>query len=221
VFGDYSKMSAFADVKTLLDRLETHPGASAAELLMLPTLAPRSWPDDYLDCLRWSNGFEGYVGGSGYLWLWSAHDVDRLNHAYAVHDLAPGVVLIGSDAAALGYGFDLEAPDMPVVSIEMAAMHREYLTVCAQSFSAFVNSLAVAPLPEGVAQPEDHRPPEWLRGKIIHEKHRIVLGGKPNDPDNRVLVPRDEHPRLTVFFAKVLHSVRAQSLEERRRRTRS
>jgi hypothetical protein len=214
-------MSEFADVKTLLERLETRDGATALELARLPALGSRQWPADYLECLRWSNGLEGYVGGRGYLWLWSADEVERLNAAYGVVELAPGLVLIGSDAAALGYGFDLESPEMPVVSIEMAAMHREYLTARGASFSALIRELAVEPWPEGEAHPLDHRPPEWLRGKIIHEKHPIVLGGRAHDPENRVPVPREEHPRLTMLFARILHRVREQSLEERRRRTRS
>ena len=220
MFGDYSKMSEIADVKTLLERLETQAGASPVELASLPPVAPRSWPIEYLDCLRWSNGLEGYVGGRGYLWLWAAGDVARLNAEYCVGELAPGLVLIGSDAAALGYGFDLASPDLPVVSIEMAAMHREYLTALAPSFSAFIQSLAAEPLAQGEAELVDHGPPDWLRGKVIHEKHPIVLGGKPLDPENRVLVPREEHPRLTAFFARILHRVREQSPEAPRRRTR-
>jgi hypothetical protein len=221
VFGDYSKMTEFADVKGLLERLQTHAAASPDDLACLPGLASRPWPKDYLDCLRWSNGLEGYVGGRGYLRLWPAGDVRRLNAEYGVEELLPGLVLTGSDAAALGYGFDLLSPDPLVVSIEMAAMHREYLTTVAASFCEFLQALAAEPLPAGESEPASHTPPEWLRGKIIHEKHPIVLGGSPDDPENRILVPEQEHPRLTLHFARILHSVRAQSLgEEPRRRTR-
>jgi hypothetical protein len=54
----------------------------------------------------------------------------------------------------------------------------------------------------------DHRPPDWLREKVIHEKHPLVLGGDPEDPDNRVLMPRREQPRVTNLFARILHRIR-------------
>jgi SMI1 / KNR4 family (SUKH-1) len=203
-------MSEFNKVRELLDRLELHPGASPEELTRLQSQVPAAWPEEYLDCLRWSDGLEGYVGGRGYLWLWPTQDVGRLNSEYGVVELVPGLLLFGSDAAALGYGFDFASAEHPVVSVEMAAMHRAYLTPLASSFSAFVHALAQEPWPDGEPEPQDLGPPDWLRGKIIHEKHPIVLGGSPRDSANRVLMPRAEHPRVTVLFARILHKMREQ-----------
>ncbi len=207
-------MSEFAAVRGLLERLERHDGATADALRSLRNAFPVPWPEDYLDCLSWSDGVEGYVGGRGYLWLWSVRDVGRLNAAYCVAELAPGLVLIGSDAGAVGYGFDFASPGYPVVSIEMSAMHRAYFFEPEPTFSAFIRRLAAEPRRDGEAQVEDFGPPEWLRGKVIHEKHPSVLGGSPDDPGNRVLIPRDQHPALTVFFARIVHRIRGEQTRE-------
>ena len=204
-------MAEFASVRGLLGRVERQAGATPSELDSLRLALAVPWPNDYLDCLRWANGVEGFVSGHGYLWLWPASDVPRLNAAYGVQELAPGLALFGSDAATFGYGFDFATAGAPVVSIEMAAMHRDYLSVVASSFSEFVSCLAAEPLPEGELEPEDCGPPDWLRGKIIHDKHPLMLGGSPEDPENRILIPRDLHPEATVFFARLVHKMRGRS----------
>ena len=49
--------------------------------------------------------------------LWSAAAVLRFNSAYSVAEFLPELCLIGTDAAALGYGFDRRKPEA-VVSVE-------------------------------------------------------------------------------------------------------
>jgi len=202
------------EMLTLLEGLERTAGASVEELQALRSRFPIEWPKDYMDCLRWSNGIEGYVRGHGYLWLWSTSDVARLNDAYGVSELAPNLILVGSDAGPSGYGFDTTHVALPFIRVEMAAMHREYVENIASSFAEFVRHLAEAPLAAGEAEPGNFGPPNWLRGKILHEKHPIVMGGDPNDPDNRVLVPRDVHPQLTVFWARAVHRIRKEKQAE-------
>jgi hypothetical protein len=176
-------------------------------------LAVAAWlPAEYLECLRWSDGVEGYVGGRGYLRLWSAREALSLNEAYHVPEFMPRVFLFGTDAAALGYLFD-QRHSGRVQSVELAALDDEYVSEEASGFGAFIQHLAEdGPKPEGLAT---NLPPDWLRGHVLHEKHPIVLGGRPDDPDNRVLVPQATHPELAVFFARTLRSVRAQTLGNR------
>lgn len=153
-------MSGMGSTQALLERLDRHSGASVKQLRALREAIPGPWPADYLECLAWSDGPEGYVGGRGYLWLWPSVDVPRLNNEYAVAELAPGLVLFGSDAAALGYGFDFSAPDVPVVSMEMSAMHRGYLGAVAPSFSQLVTQLAAEPWPDDEPEPDSYGTPE-------------------------------------------------------------
>lgn len=198
-------MAAGTAVSDLLARLDVAPGATAMALDLLVRAASRSLPSDYLDVMRWSDGFEGYLAGRSYVRVWSAANAVRFNREYQVAELAPGLFLFGSDAAAIGYGFDLAAADSPVVSVELSALHRQYVEVLAASFTGLLERLASRPLDPGEAEEEDHRAPDWLKGHVIHEKKPVALGGSVEDQGTRALVPEDVHPQLTVFWSRVIH----------------
>ena len=197
-----------SDVTAVLATVELAPGMDAGHLDELRVLF--SWlPLEYLDCLQWSDGLEGHVGGGGYLRLWSARSALHFNSAYNVPEFLPSVFLFGTDAAALGYGFDRRNPGR-VLSVELAALDDEYLTDVAASFNEFV--LGLTKLGASDEPLDDHHPPAWLRGHVLHEKHPVVLGGRADDPANRVLVPEADHPALAVFFARTLRAVRSRTM---------
>jgi hypothetical protein len=198
-------------VQALLARVERRSPASKADVDALRQISPGELPEDYLSFLSWSNGAEGCVAGRGYVRLWSTQDVIRFNGAYQIRDFIPGVLLFGSDASIMGYGFDWSADAVQVVDVELAALDREYNREVAPSFSELIRLMASEPLAAGMDEPSDCGPPEWLRGKVIHEKHAVVLGGSPDDPDNRVLVPDDQHPALCILTARTLREVRRKS----------
>jgi hypothetical protein len=204
-------MSDDAGVLELMARTERHAGATDVDLDALRRISPGELPQDYLSFLRWSDGAEGYVAGHGYLRLWSAQDAIRFNAAYRIAEFVPGLLLFGTDASVMGYGFDWSAGALQIVDVELAALDREYVREVADSFAALIRLLASAPLPPGATQPTDHGPPDWLRGQVVHEKHPSVLGGPGGDPDNRVVVPADKHPELCVFFARTLRVVREEA----------
>lgn len=54
-------------------------------------------PEDYLEFLGFSNGYEGPLGEGGYLILWHAEELSALNKDYKAFDEIKGLVLIGSD----------------------------------------------------------------------------------------------------------------------------
>lgn len=187
----------------LLASVDHHPPAAEAEIALLQHF--RSWlPPEYLACLRVHNGVEGYIGGGGYLRLWTAQEAIGFNQAYNLAEFLPTVFLFGTDAAAIGYGFDDRRPGA-IVSVEMAALDDEYLTVAAPSLKEFMCGLAAE---EKHGREISIDPPTWLLGHVIHEKHPVVLGGPVDDPSNRVLVPVARHPQLAVFFARTLRAVR-------------
>ena len=185
--------------------MELADGAPDEAIARLREAWPHPMPDDYLDTLRWSDGLEGAVAGRGYLRLWSADAAVHFNHAYHLAELIPGVFLFGGDAAGLGYGFDGDVAERPVVSVELSGLHRRFTRTMARSFTDFLGLLASESLPPGVHEPLDHRPPEWLKGYVVHHTQPIVLGGPPADPSNRVLVLQDKHPEVAVFWSRVVH----------------
>jgi hypothetical protein len=189
-----------------LEGLELHRGASSTDLDSLRRERP--WlPRQYLQFLGASDGAEGFVAGAGYVRLWSAAAVLRFNSAYAVAEFLPDFCLFGTDAAALGYGFDRRRPDA-VVSVEMAALDEEFVREISASFEDFLEHLASE---EPLDALKSWAPPEWLRGHVIHEKHPIVLGGPVGDPDNRMLLPEGEHPKAAVYFTRLMKTLRAKA----------
>jgi hypothetical protein len=200
----------FADIRHFLERTERGAQASADDIASLRTAVPFEWPADYLACLMWSNGLEGYVGGHGYLWLWGTADIPVMNAAYHVPEFAPGLVLIGTDVAGCGYGYDTRGSNGSIFEVELSGLCWDYGRQRAASFAEFVAQLAAEPLPEGVEEPTDWTPPDWLRGHVIYQKSPIVLGGNPTDSENRVLVPRDKHPELAVFWSRVVQDAQSR-----------
>ena len=51
------------------------------------------------------------------------------------------------------------------------------------------------------------------RGKEIFEVTPVILGGSPSDPANKVVLTREEHIRLVVYWNKVIRKLRAQRKE--------
>lgn len=195
------------DFTVKLQTLERHPPVNQTDLRNLAT--SYAWlPRAYIDCLHWSNGVEGYVGGRGYLRMWPARSAIELNAAYHVAEFLPTAFLFGTNAAGIGYLFDRRRPEH-VLSVELNAMDDDYLTDVAVSLGAFVHQLATeGPEPEGL---QDHLPPNWLRGQVLHQKLPVILGGSPEDPDNRVIVPEEKHPELAVFWTRTVRSARARA----------
>ena len=187
-----------------IEGMEHAQGATDAQLEALLAVFPLV-PKDYIACLRLSNGVEGFVRGHGYLRLWSAQQALDFNSAYRVEEFLPDVFLFGTDAAGLGFGFSKGAV-AKVISVELNAMHPDFVRDEEVGFTRFLQALSR----QDVAEQEDRRPPEHLRGHVLHEKHPIALGG-PSDASNRVLVPVDKHPELAVFFSRIVREVARQS----------
>lgn len=84
-------------------------------------------PSDYVRFLLKSNGGEGRVGESGHLAIWPAEEIADLNQSYAVNELSPGIVLIGSDGGGIGYAFDYRDRDSPsVIDLPLDGVELEY-----------------------------------------------------------------------------------------------
>ena len=47
-------------------------------------------------------------------------------------------------------------------------------------------------------------------GKEIREKHPVVLGGDPVNPDNKVFIAPPEHAEASTFFNRLVQKIRAE-----------
>jgi hypothetical protein len=51
-----------------------------------------------------------------------------------------------------------------------------------------------------------------LAGKEISEVTPVVLGGSSTDPANKVVLDRDEHIKVVVYWNRVIREMRARDL---------
>lgn len=62
-------------------------------------------PKDYIEFVLHANGGSGPVGEYSHLVLWRVEDILPWNEGYSVSELAPGLVLFGSDGGDTAYAF--------------------------------------------------------------------------------------------------------------------
>ncbi len=81
-------------------------------------------PADYVSFLQTSNGAEGPVG-HGYISLWPIEEIVILNEQYEVVLSAPGLILLGSDGANVGYAIDRRTHgfvEVPLIGLSLEAV---------------------------------------------------------------------------------------------------
>jgi hypothetical protein len=49
-----------------------------------------------------------------------------------------------------------------------------------------------------------------LKGKEIFEITPVVLGGSPTDPQNKIVLSRDEHIKAVNYWNKIISDLRKQ-----------
>lgn len=127
-------------LRPFIGSLTRRTGASSSALLTLRQLAP-ALPNDYLSFLSFSNGAEGPIGAKNYLVLWAVEDLMDSNTGYGVDDFVPGLLLIGTDGANTGYGYDCRSNPPQLVEVPLAGLDWSDATVMAPDFSMFLKRL--------------------------------------------------------------------------------
>jgi hypothetical protein len=126
-------------VKDLIKRLrrnwEKRRGASETALVRTEKLLGVSFPEDYKEFLRWSNGGEGSFGDYA-LFLWSTDDLICDNDDYEIPQWLPGVIGIGSDGGGNAYILDFrKSPEFPRLAVvPMGALSDECVEPLGDSF---------------------------------------------------------------------------------------
>jgi hypothetical protein len=96
-------------------------------------------PPDYKKLLFESNGFEGPVGAESYIAMWPVEMLREANDGYQMPELAPGIVLLGSNGGGDGYGFRMRGPDYEYVSLPLIGL--EVDDEVSSSFVEFLEKL--------------------------------------------------------------------------------
>ncbi len=121
---------------------EKNPGVADDALADLALATGLSFPEDYLDVMRVSNGAVGFVGDGGYLRLFRIEDLVQYNVDYRVEEWAPGLFLFGTDGGGEAFAFDTRQPEMPIVIVPFIGMSLDDALPCGSSFKDFFERLA-------------------------------------------------------------------------------
>ncbi|MCI0556594.1 MAG: SMI1/KNR4 family protein [Anaerolineae bacterium] len=175
------------------------PGAEKKAALHACQILNVNPPSDYLDALRFSNGGEGFIRYS-YFRLYSITELILLNDAYQVKKFAPRLVIFGSNGGGEAFGFDTRADPLEIVQIPFIPMDFKYAKLLGRNFMEFLSFLEEAKNDDDSSLPHINMS---AVGKEVHEIHPIIFGGNPIDDKNKVLVPSEEHAKLSVFWNEV------------------
>lgn len=115
--------------------------ATDAELAELEQQLGVSLPSDYRSFLQTANGFEGRIGHSGYIALWSCQQIIGKNGNYKVAEFASGFLLFGSDGGGEAFAFDMQNA-WAVVMIPFVGMARTDAIPVGNSFTEFMRHYA-------------------------------------------------------------------------------
>jgi len=121
--------------------LQRRPGADPALLAALEPQLPKALPDDYLAFLKETNGVEGFISSNSYLSLWPADEIPKLNQGYAVNELAPGLVLLGTNGGNTGYGFRRQASGVEYVRVPLVGLSDQAAEPLGTTLEQFLHRL--------------------------------------------------------------------------------
>lgn len=121
--------------------MHRNPGATIEEVDEALRHIPGRAPGDYREFLLFADGAEGAVGGSGYLAVWRASELEPLNKEYAVEEFAPGFWIFGSDGGDTAYAFDLRGNGTAIVSLPFIGMSEDEAAPLGNTFVEFLERL--------------------------------------------------------------------------------
>lgn len=127
-------------IQELIKGLKTIAGATEISLADLQSALGYSLPEQYIEFLRFSNGAEGSMGEGSYLVIWPVEELVSLNEMNAVRDVAPELLLFGSDSGSTGYAFDTTSSGMPIIEIDLILI--DVRAPVASSFFEFLKRLS-------------------------------------------------------------------------------
>lgn len=125
----------------LTDRFQKNSPAKKLEIDKLQKLLECELPKDYSNFMLSSNGGEGWIGENSYLMLWKIEEILELNSKYNVFDLAPGLLIFGSNGGIDAYAFDTRIEGIPIVDVPFIGMSLNEISYLGGTFEEFLESL--------------------------------------------------------------------------------
>jgi hypothetical protein len=153
-------MTQVSAVDDFISEMEVRAPAGESTILHAERQLGLKLPGDYVSFLQKTNGGEGWARESEYLVLYSADELAIRNTTCSVQELAPGLLIFGSDGAGEAYGFDTRDKRMSVVMVPFIPMRWKEAIEMATTFTSFITRLRGGDLEDVRYGP--NRPPDWL-----------------------------------------------------------
>ncbi len=131
-----------SEIAELVHECKLNGPPNPSDLDKLRQSLPSGFPSDYMEFLAQFNGMEGFMRDGSYLMLWRAEKICEFNDGYCVSELAPGIVLIGSDGGGNAFGVDTRVEPYRFIAVPFVDLDLEYLQVLGSSLEEFFTVLA-------------------------------------------------------------------------------
>lgn len=187
------------DLAALLREFDLAAPASEQAVVTFQRESGVELPADYVRFLAFANGGEGFLG-EDYLMLWPVEDLVSLNRGYEVETYAPGLLLFGSNGGGEAFAFDRRRTGPPIVMVPFVPLELDKVEDAAPAFQEFLGSFS----DDG----EEDQMPEEYKGKEIFEIMPVYLGGDPVDPQNKVLLDREQHQEVCRYWNRLIRDTR-------------
>jgi len=128
------------DKERLLAKFNGNPRADEHLIRRFETESGFRLPEEYAQFLQHANGGEGFVGNA-YVILWRVEELLEMNKAYRVAELAPGLLLFGSDGGGEAFAFDTRSGAKRIVSVPFVGMELKLARAIAVDFKMFLEEL--------------------------------------------------------------------------------
>ncbi|MCR8630586.1 SMI1/KNR4 family protein [Paenibacillus radicis (ex Xue et al. 2023)] len=124
-----------------LENFQTNTPISKRDIEDVETMLRIKFPVDYVEFMLQTNGGEGTIGESGYLRLWKIGEIVQGNVEYSVHELAPGLIIIGSDGGGAAYGYNFQNESSTLVEVDFIGMDIDSPFYSTKKFIEFIEYL--------------------------------------------------------------------------------
>lgn len=201
------------DRSKILAEFSGNPPADGAAIHRFEVEVGFRLPDEYKEFLAIANGGEGFIR-EAYMMLWRVEELAELNKAYQVAEYAPDLLVFGSNGGGEAFAFDRRSDPMAVVAVPFVGMEIGLANVVGANFSEFIPASFL----HDPASTENPREGQRVRqvdrfGKEIFEIHPVILGGSPNDLQNKALLNRQQHIDAVRYWNSLIRDLRNAQVE--------
>lgn len=125
-------------LNSIFKQAELSPSASDEAIAEAEKQLGVKLPKEYVEFLKFTNGYEGPIDPKSYCALWSVEKLAAMNNCYNVDESVPGLLIFGSDGGGEAFGFDTRTPNWSIVQVPFVVMSWDDAETLGESFNEFI-----------------------------------------------------------------------------------